>query len=256
MSSLYESRAIFLSKSTFFSGSETTFVFNGWSVSGYQEYNDEGVYAWQDMTFIAQFAEAKDGLKYRREYNWEIISTDPWEEKETSTYTVLGYYEDVTNLAIPNEINGFPVTRVSQKALFECDSLTSLTLPDNMLYIESSAFSHCTNLSSIYLNDGLLSIGDSAFCMSAIYSIYIPLSVTTIGKSAFIQQSSKSSPAPTHYIEYYCAASERPSGWTYSPNGSNSYGNYWNAYNYRNVSGKTSYTYQTPESHIHWGSTR
>ena len=67
-----------------------------------------------------------------------------------------------------------------------CSSLTSITIPDSVISIESSAFSGCTGLTSVTIPNSVTSIEDLAFngCTS-LTSITIPSSVTSIGYGVF-----------------------------------------------------------------------
>ena len=57
----------------------------------------------------------------------------------------------------------FDVTSIGYNAFFNCDGLTSITLPSSLTSIGSSAFSGCYGLTSITLPSGLEAIGDDAF---------------------------------------------------------------------------------------------
>ena len=67
-----------------------------------------------------------------------------------------------------------------------CSSLTSITIPNSVTSIGSSAFSGCYRLTSITLPNSVTSIGNYAFYgCSGLTSLTIPNSVTTIGSAAF-----------------------------------------------------------------------
>ena len=70
----------------------------------------------------------------------------------------------------------------------DCNSLTSITIPDTVTSIGQSAFQDCSNLTSVNFgnNSQLTSIGDYAFqsCRS-LTSITIPNRVTSIDNFAF-----------------------------------------------------------------------
>ena len=78
------------------------------------------------------------------------------------------------------------VTKIGDSAFNQCESLTSVTIPDSTTSIGDSAFILCTKLKSINIPDSVTTIGDSAFnrCDS-LTSITIPNSVTTIKNTAF-----------------------------------------------------------------------
>ncbi len=97
--------------------------------------------------------------------------------------------ELVTDLVIPDS-----VTRIGDRAFYNCTSLTGITIPDSVTSIGSGAFSECNYLTSITIPDRVTSIGDSAFygCWS-LTSITIPNSVTSIEYEMFAQCSSLTS---------------------------------------------------------------
>lgn len=65
-------------------------------------------------------------------------------------------------------------------------NLKSISIPNSVTNIGSSAFSNCAKLTSITIPDGVTGIGDRAFSgCSSLTSITIPDSVTSIGSSAF-----------------------------------------------------------------------
>ncbi len=117
------------------------------------------------------------------------------------------------------------VTSISQQTFWYCSSLTSVVIPDGVTSIGSGAFSYCSNLTSLKIPssvvntdngflsgcDGLITAGpigsgcncefgwaesipDYAFCgFSALTSVTIPESVTSIGRFAFSSCSSLTS---------------------------------------------------------------
>ena len=78
------------------------------------------------------------------------------------------------------------VTEIGNYAFYNCDSLTSVMIPDSVTSIESYAFYKCASLTSVTMGNSVTSIGSDAFngCNS-LTSIRIPNSVTEIGSSAF-----------------------------------------------------------------------
>ena len=94
--------------------------------------------------------------------------------------------DSLTSVTIPDS-----VTSIGDRAFYDCDSLTSITIPDSVTSIGQYAFEYCDSLTSVTIGNSVTSIGDYAFywCRS-LTSITIPDSVTSIGDSAFASCSS------------------------------------------------------------------
>ena len=94
--------------------------------------------------------------------------------------------DNETEIIIPAEYKGKPVTSIGQSAFYYCRSLTSVNIPDSVTSIDNSAFSGCSSLTSIAIPDSVTDILSSAFggC-SKLTSVTIPVSVKFIGSSAF-----------------------------------------------------------------------
>ncbi len=110
------------------------------------------------------------------------------------TYTVTDGQATITDfnyaysgaLIITNELGGCPVTAIGDFAFYDCASLTSVTIPDNVTSIGQLAFCDCYQMTSVTIPDSVTSIGQLAFCYCyQITSVTIPDSVTSIGIRAF-----------------------------------------------------------------------
>ncbi len=97
--------------------------------------------------------------------------------------------ESLTSITIPNS-----VTSIVDSVFDYCTSLTSITIPDSVTSIGNGAFRYCSSLTSITIPNSVTSIGSHAFdhCES-LTSITIPNSVTSIGSHAFYHCSSLTS---------------------------------------------------------------
>ena len=78
------------------------------------------------------------------------------------------------------------ITKIGQRAFYNCEYLTSVTIPNSVTEIGSDAFGWCRKLSRVKLSANLIKINARAFygCTS-LASITIPNSVTEIGEAAF-----------------------------------------------------------------------
>ena len=107
-------------------------------------------------------------------------------DNDDGTATITGYTIMCMEMVIPSEIDGLQVTAIGVGAFQDCESLTSITIPEGVTSIGSSAFSYCTSLTSITIPEGVTSIGDCTFShCSSLTSIAIPEGVTSIGDDAF-----------------------------------------------------------------------
>ena len=92
-----------------------------------------------------------------------------------------------TTVTLPATVNDgtttYDVTRIGDYAFYR-NNLTSVTLPNSVIYIEESAFFD-NDLTSVTLPEGLTHIGAGAFQHNNITSVTLPNSVVYIGISAF-----------------------------------------------------------------------
>ena len=121
---------------------------------------------------------------------------------------ITGYTGLETDVEIPTEIEGTPVTAIGKNAFektnitsvkmpdtlieicdyafYEAKSLLEVTLGENVQRVGKSAFFGCSSLGAVYLNDTLKIIDEYAFnSCSLLESIVITDSVEKIGTHAF-----------------------------------------------------------------------
>lgn len=74
---------------------------------------------------------------------------------------ILSCEKDVTELVIPEEIDGVPVTKIGPYLCKENKKLEKVILPDSVQSIGDGAFAYCTALVNLELGNGLTSLGQS-----------------------------------------------------------------------------------------------
>lgn len=111
------------------------------------------------------------------------------DDNKTATL-VAGKSKYTGDIVIPNSIqsNGetYVVTEIYDRVFYDCEELTSISLPNGLKRIGELAFYFCTGLNSVVLPESLESIGEEAFYIcSSISSINLPDNVKEIGANAF-----------------------------------------------------------------------
>lgn len=99
--------------------------------------------------------------------------------------TVTKYIGESTEVAIPETIDGKPVTEIG-KNFAMMKPIISVRMPDTVRTVGDHAFDFCYALERVQLSAGLLTIEDHAFrgC-DMLGSIELPEGLTTIGPDAF-----------------------------------------------------------------------
>lgn len=92
-------------------------------------------------------------------------------------------YTGSEELTVPATVDGMPVTGISDNCFADCDTLTTIILPETVTIIGEKAFAGCDALRGIYIPDGVLSVGAGALSQcSALEAVYFPGSLTEIGE--------------------------------------------------------------------------
>ena len=91
------------------------------------------------------------------------------------------YNTRLTSVTIPNS-----VINIGSSAFSFCSGLTSIIIPNSVTFIGQGVFYECSGLTSVTIPNSVTSIGDWAFYnCSGLTTISIPNSVTSIGYEAF-----------------------------------------------------------------------
>jgi hypothetical protein len=99
--------------------------------------------------------------------------------------TITGYTGTNGNVIIPANTNGYPVTSITNSAFYQCDSLTSVAIPEGITNIGAYAFEFCLSLTNVTISDTVVSIGSAAFLDCGLSSVTIPASVADIDEFVF-----------------------------------------------------------------------
>ncbi len=132
------------------------YEFSGW-------FDNNGL----EVTEIATGTKGKITLNAK----WE---TDIQYAYNGSGYTVVGIYSSKEHITILDEYNGLPVTSVDDDALYGCNTITSLTIGNNVQEIGNYAFGSCTSLVNVSVPNSVTSLGNSVFnnCTELLYNEY------------------------------------------------------------------------------------
>ncbi|MGI5070246.1 leucine-rich repeat protein [Treponema pectinovorum] len=116
--------------------------------------------------------------------NPELCSVDNIIYNKAKTELIFGAPSVPQANTIPSS-----VTKISENAFINNQSLSSVQLPASLLDIEASAFDTCKKLQNIdfSMSTSLKTIGDYAFnmCEALTGEIVLPATLTTIGEAAF-----------------------------------------------------------------------
>ena len=94
------------------------------------------------------------------------------------------FYKNTTVTSV-TFASGSTVTTIDNGAFEDCTNLTSITFPSTLKVIGSRAFCGCGKLAEAAIPDGVTTIGMTAFYGTALTSVRIPSSVTSVGDQAF-----------------------------------------------------------------------
>ena len=111
------------------------------------------------------------------DFNYEAVS---------GGVAITAYTGNGGKVAIPSKISGKKVVSIADNAFFQCDAITSVTIPSTVLSIGNSAFMECESMTSVSIPDSVKTIGVCAFSgCSSLKKLNLPASLKTVGEAAF-----------------------------------------------------------------------
>jgi hypothetical protein len=92
------------------------------------------------------------------------------------------------------------VTSIGNCAFYNCDGLTSITIPNSVALIDSCAFQACNSLTSVIIGEGVTSIGFVAFdSCDSLASIYYKGTASDWSKISINSNNSELKEATRYY---------------------------------------------------------
>ncbi len=107
-----------------------------------------------DYGYIAHYA--------YRIFLGEQINGDFYFDGTDGAYVLTGYVGNATNLQLPDNYKGQGY-EIGSYAFYDCDGLTSVTIPNGVTDIGENAFYECSALKNIEIPESVTSIGENAF---------------------------------------------------------------------------------------------
>ncbi len=125
-------------------------------------------------------------------------------EYESSTAVIItGYSGAGGAVTIPSTLAGRTVVSIGEDAMSYNEDITSVTIPDTVVYIGMYAFAGCTSMESVSFGNSIETIDESGFegC-TALTSVTLPDSLTTLSAFCFYGCSSLESIVIDEAVDY------------------------------------------------------
>lgn len=123
--------------------------------------------------------------------------------KEINGAHIVGLAKAYTKMEIDFKIEGCPTLSIANELFRNNRFLTSVVIPEGVEKIGDYAFTSCYNIQELSLPSTLVSVGRQAFENCGNSTVYLPISLTTVGEGAFAGS-----------LNLACAAKEKPEGWS------------------------------------------
>ena len=107
-----------------------------------------------------------------------------YERNEDSTWKIVSYIKLESDMVISSSYKGGAVTIIGEKAFYNANTITTVTIPSSIKTIENYAFAS-SSIKAVNLTEGITYIGDYAFQTSLLTKINLPNSLTFVSNSAF-----------------------------------------------------------------------
>lgn|GEM_PF-3621261 len=175
---------------------ETVYLYAGLSDGSDADIADSAFYGCSKMSVRAP--NGTYPYQWARDHGFTVTDLQYEFFTENDQATIVRYYGMTVSahVVIPDQMDGYPVTRIGGGAFRGHREMTSVVIPDTVAVIEEEAFIRCGLVTvggitamgtyGVTLPQGLMEIGDGAFSFCQLAgSVAIPDTVTRIGQNAF-----------------------------------------------------------------------
>ena len=128
------------------------------NASAFQGCTGEGLVIKTQADSTAAKSAATNGIELKVVTNFDYTVNEDGE-----SVTVTGVIGDVTELVIPDEINGYKVTAIKQRAFKNNTTLTSVVIGNNVTELMYETFMNCTNIKTVVVGAGVTATGANTF---------------------------------------------------------------------------------------------
>jgi hypothetical protein len=120
-------------------------------------------------------------IQLSEEENESSLNFETYLTSDGKGIVITGYMGEGGDVHIPATLDGLPVRIIGLRSFSENITITSVTIPEGVMWIVAFAFSDCSNLTTVTLPASIETIDAHSFSgCSALVSVYIPDSVAEI----------------------------------------------------------------------------